>query len=126
MASWMDDPKFKRPIGADLDRGVTMTSHTGRYCSECKTVQVRRGQKTCSPACRKKRQRRQQQARLAQPLAMHELGKIRDSIKRRERVPDFIADLKYLRQEINDLLLLAGEIDQKELVSFLNQRRLGI
>lgn len=57
---------------------------------------------------------------------MYELGKIGDSIKRKERVPDFIGDLKRLRLEINDLLLLAGDIEQKELVAMLNQRRLGI
>jgi hypothetical protein len=85
---------------------------------------VRRGQKTCSPACRKKRQRRQQQARLALPLAMYELGKIRDSIKRKEGVPEFIADLKRLRGEIDDLLLLAGDIDTRERIAMLNQRKM--
>jgi hypothetical protein len=85
---------------------------------------VRRGQKTCSPACRKKRQRRQEQARLALPLALHELGKIRDSIKRKERVPDFIGDLKRLRSEIDDLLLLAGDIDARERNAMLSQRKI--
>jgi len=83
-----------------------------RYCSECKEPlpkYCRIDQITCSPKCRKRRDRRQEQARLALPLAMYELGKIRDSIKRRERVPDFIADLKRLKDEVNDLLLLAGD-----------------
>ncbi|MBI1278187.1 MAG: hypothetical protein GC179_08675 [Anaerolineaceae bacterium] len=110
-----------------------MTSHDfqirripERYCSECKTRQVRRGQITCSPACRKKRQRRQEQARLALPLAMYELGKIRESIKRKERVPDFIADLNRLKAEINDLLLLAGDIDSVERNAMLMQRKMHI
>lgn len=103
---------------------VTMTSHTERYCSECKTVRVRRGQQTCSSTCRKKRQRRREQAKLAFPLAMYELGKIRDSIKRKERVPDFIADLNRLKAEINDLLVLAGEIDAVERNAMLTQRRI--
>lgn len=131
--NWYDDPKFKRPLG-DLDRDVTMTSHTTpgesvtelshnrRYCSECKAVPVRNGQQTCSDSCRKKRQRRRQQARLAHPLAMYELSKIRDSIKRRERVPDFIADLKALKAEINDLLLLAGDVEAVERNAMLQQR----
>lgn len=109
-----------------------MTSHNypseqapyGRYCSECKSVKVRRGQITCSPACRKKRQRRQEQARLSLPLAMFELGKIGDSIKRKERVLDFIADLNRLKAEINDLLLLAGKIDAVERNAMLSQRRI--
>lgn len=103
-----------------------MTSHIDRYCSECKTERVWGNKITCSPKCRKAKQRRMQQARLAHPLAMYELGKIRDSIKRRERVPDFIADLKHLRQEIDDLLYMAGDISTFERYNMLNQRKLGI
>jgi hypothetical protein len=53
---------------------------------------------------------------------MYELGKIRDSIKRRERVPDFVEDLKRLKAEINDLLLLAGEREAMERQQMLQDR----
>lgn len=101
-----------------------MTSHIDRYCSECKTVRVWGQKKTCSDKCRKAAQRRREAARLALPLAMYELGKMRDSIKRKERVPDFIADLKRLKGEINDLLLLAGDIDAVERNAMLTQRKI--
>lgn len=102
-----------------------MTGHSERYCIECKSKPVT-GEKQicCSAKCRKKRQRRIEQARLALPLAMYELGKIRDSIKRKECVPDFIADLKRLKGEINDLLLLAGDIDAVERNAMLTQRKI--
>jgi len=57
---------------------------------------------------------------------MYELAKIRDSIKRKERMPEFIADLKYLKREIDDLLHLAGDTEVVALYSMLNQRKLGI
>src|SRR6185369_16965504 len=85
-----------------------------KYCSECKQELDKWGridQTTCGVKCRKRRERRQAQALLALPLAMRELGKIRDSIKRRERVPEFVEELKRLKAEINDLLLLAGDDD---------------
>lgn len=95
-----------------------MTSHT---CAECKQPMDGKGQ-TCSPKCRKRRQRRQHEARLALPLAMYELGKIRDSLKRRERISDFTADLLRLKAEINDLLVLAGEPDSIAKVEMLSAR----
>lgn len=101
-----------------------MTSHSERYCSECKHNPVSGKALFCSPKCRKAAQRRREAARLALPLAMYELGKIRDSIKRKERVPDFIADLKRLKGEINDLLLLAGDIDAVERNAMLTQRKI--
>lgn len=91
------------PYGTEL-------SHT-RYCSECKVMPIEGRAITCSARCRKERQRRKQKARLAMPLAMHELFKIQDSLKRREDVEMFMADLQRLKAEINDLLLLAGEKD---------------
>ena len=91
---------------------VTMTSHTERYCCECKRKPVDGKALFCSAGCRKRAQRRKHNARLALPLAMYELGKIRDSIKRRERLPDFISDLNRLQAEIFDLLHLAGDEEE--------------
>jgi hypothetical protein len=100
-----------------------------KYCSECREelpAYCRIDQTTCIPKCRKARERRQKQARLALPLAMYELGKIRDSIKRHERVPDFINDLKRLKAEINDLLLLAGDtesMERREMIESIARKR---
>lgn len=101
-----------------------MTGHSERYCVECKRNPVRGKALFCGSKCRKHAQRRREQARLAHPLAMYELSKIRDSIKRKERVPDFIADLQHLKAEINDLLLLAGEISAVERNAMLSQRKI--
>lgn len=91
----------------EFTAGVTVTRHN---CSECRKPCV--GEKlTCSDKCRKRRQRRQRDARAAHHMVMFELGKIRDSLKRRETVPKFIADLQRLKAEINDLLLMAGDED---------------
>jgi len=87
----------------------SVTGH-GHNCSECR--KPCEGEKlTCSDKCRKRRNRRQRDARTAIHLAMFELGKIRDSLKRRETVPRFIGDLNRLKAEINDLLLMAGDPD---------------
>lgn len=66
---------------------------------------------TCSMKCRKRRERRQREARTAHAVVMHELSKIRVSLKRRENVTKLADDLKRLKGEINDLLLLAGDAD---------------
>lgn len=87
---------------------------TGGECSECRKPFEGLhlvSKTTCSPKCRKRRERRQKDAHSAYILALHELGKIRDSLKRRENVEDFIPQLQRLKGEINDLLLLAGEAD---------------
>ena len=84
-----------------------MTSHTN-ICTECRKSCAGI---TCSVKCRKHRQRRKAEARMAMSLAIFELSKIRDSLKRREDVPKFIGDLNRLKSEVNDLLLLAGDTD---------------
>ncbi len=87
---------------------------SGGKCSECGEPfegMHLASKTTCGPKCRKKRERRRQLARLAFPLAMYELSKIRDSLKRREDIEKFTEDLKRLKAEIGDLLLLAGEAD---------------
>jgi hypothetical protein len=88
-----------------------MTSHTG-YCSECRKSCPGI---TCSDKCRKRRNRRQRDARTAHHLVMFELGKIRDSLKRREDTNKHIQDLTRLKAEISDLLLLAGDADAMRL-----------
>jgi hypothetical protein len=96
-----------------------------RYCSECKKEinrYARSDVETCSATCRKRRERRQDKARRAFPLAMYELGKIRESLKHRERVPDFIAELQRLKAEINDLLVLAGEPESMARLKMLEDR----
>ncbi len=101
-----------------------MTSHSDRqkYCIECKHQPAVENQSYCGATCRKRAQRRREQVKLALPLAMHELSKIRDTIKRREYVIDPIADLKRLKAEINDLLLLAGDSEERARVQMLNDR----
>lgn len=86
-----------------------MFSHSGQ-CSECRKP-ITGDATTCSAKCRKRRQRRQQQAAEAYPLAMHELQVMRDGIKRGENVPRTIEELKRLQAEIRDLLVLAGDPD---------------
>ncbi len=129
--NWYDDPRFKREIGAeqtpnvaDLCSDVTVTSHSDRekYCIECKHNRAVANQSYCGATCRKRAQRRREQVKLALSLAMYELGKIRDTIKRREYVIDPVADLKRLKAEINDLLLLAGDKDEMARVQMLNDR----
>ena len=86
----------------------------GGVCSECKTPFDSfhlASKTTCSPKCRKRRERRQKEQHAAHILAMREIQKMRDGIKRRESLHDFRAQLQYLRDEINDLLLLANEPD---------------
>lgn len=90
-----------------------MTSHGAvNYCSECRKSCPGI---TCSDKCRKRRNRRQRDARTAHHLVMFELSKIRDSIKRREDTNKHIQDLTRLKGEISDLLLLAGDADAMRL-----------
>lgn len=107
-----------------------MNSHfaapvTGRrhVCTECKNElpgSYRDKRVTCSPKCRKRRERRQKDAHSAWILAMHELQKMRDSIKRGEQVLEMRDQLLRLKDEINDLLLLANESNAVQRRSFLN------
>jgi len=86
----------------------------GGECSECRKPfegMHSASKTTCSPKCRKRRERRQKEQHAAHILAMRELQQMRDGIKRRESLHDFRAQLQYLRDEINDLLLLANEPD---------------
>ena len=98
---------------------------TNRKCSECGAPidgWDRGDRTTCGPRCRKARQRRQAQAKKAFSLAMAELAKIRDSLKRREQVDSFKSELQRLKAEINDLLLLAGDEDAKARQEMLEGR----
>lgn len=67
---------------------------------------------TCGDTCRKRLQRIRAREKKAMSRAMSELQIMRAGIKRRERTPEFIAELNRLKGEINDLLLLAGDSEQ--------------
>jgi predicted nucleic acid-binding Zn ribbon protein len=71
-----------------------------------------RSAKTCGDTCRKRLQRIRQNEKKAMANAMRELQTIRAGIKRNERLPECIEELKRLKGEINDLLLLAGDSEQ--------------
>lgn len=99
--------------------------HYHRQCSECRKEldrYTRSDIETCGSTCRKRRERRQAKAARAFPRAMYELGQIRDGLKRRERVPDYVAELQRLKQEVNDLLVLAGEPGLAALLQTLGDR----
>jgi uncharacterized protein YdcH (DUF465 family) len=102
---------------------VTGRRHT---CTECRNElpdcgDSRRATRvTCSAKCRKRRERRQKDAHSAWILAQHELQKMRDSIKRGEQVVDLRNQLIRLRDEINDLLLLANESNAVQRLQFLS------
>lgn len=84
-------------------------------CIECGKELERwhsRQQLTCSAKCRKRRERRQKDQQSAHTLAMRELQKMRDGIKRGEELERYREQLMRLRDEINDLLLLAKDADQ--------------
>jgi predicted nucleic acid-binding Zn ribbon protein len=68
--------------------------------------------KTCGDTCRKRLQRIRQSEKKAMANAMRELQIIRAGIKRNERLPEFVEELKRLKGGINDLLLLAGDGEQ--------------
>lgn len=70
-------------------------------------------QVTCGDTCRKRLQRLRQREKEAMAKVMSELQIMRGGIKRKERLPEFINELNRLKGEINDLLLLAGDSDQK-------------
>lgn len=108
----------------EITPGVTPTSHT---CSECKKSMPGDAQRvTCSDKCRKRRERRQKDQHSAYIMALHELQKMRDGIKRGETVKDYRDQLIRLKDEINDLLLLANEsnaVARREMLSGYHQNR---
>jgi len=125
-----EDLKYKREVGIcdtdqsqnNMDReSVTQLSHV-RMCEECKRNPVTGRAKTCGTTCRKRRERRQKEASAASIMALHELGKIRDSLKRREMRSKLILDLRRLKDEINDLLLLAGDTEALSRQQMLEDR----
>lgn len=108
-----------------INRSVTNRGHN---CTECgKPLPfIRDGWKeprrTCSAKCRKRRERRQKEADCAYIGALHELQKIRDSLKRGEMVDKFRQDVIRVRDECNDLLLLAKDEDRVALREMLEAR----
>jgi hypothetical protein len=83
-------------------------------CVECGKELDRwhnRLQLTCSPKCRKRRARRQKDQQSSHVVVMLELQKMRDGIKRGEELVRYREQLQYLKNEINDLLLLAKDPD---------------
>lgn len=107
--------------------GVTGLSHTTRKCTECRSELIGDQQQvTCSPKCRKRRERRQKDQQSAHVGAMLELQKIRDGIKRGEELKRYRDQLQRLKAEINDLLLLAKDPDamaQREMLEDRARRR---
>lgn len=98
-------------------------------CSECREelpLWHNPNQVTCSPKCRKQRERRQKDAHSAYILALQEMQKMRDSVKRRESLSDFRAQLIRLRDEANDILLLANDPDamaRREMFEDIHRRK---
>lgn len=97
----------------------------GGRCSECKLEFEGwhlASKTTCSAKCRKRRERRQKDAHSSHVVAMQMLGAMRDAIKRGESLEDYRAQLHRLRDEINDLLLLAKDPDAMAKVEMLGER----
>jgi len=77
---------------------------------------------TCSAKCRKRRERRQKDQQSAHVVVMLELQKMRDGIKRGEELVRYREQLQYLKNEINDLLLLARDPDAMAAREMLEDR----
>lgn len=98
-------------------------------CSECRNelpLWHNRNQVTCSPKCRKQRERRQKDAHSVHILILQDMQKIRDSVKRRESLSDFRAQLIRIRDEVNDILLLANDPDamaRREMLEDIHRRK---
>lgn len=101
----------------------------GGTCSECgKSLDGwhSAAKKTCSPACRKQRQRRLQNIDKHWLDVMSALNRIRMVIRRRdseEIVKIYTGQLIHLKREINDLLLLAGDEDSKAKVQMMSDMK---
>lgn len=108
------------------EAAVTELCHTTvRTCSECKQPlpdDSKAGTRTCSPKCRKRRDRRQAEQHTAWNHALGELQKIRDALKRNEDVQYQQQALLRLREEIMDLLVLAKDQDAMSRMSMLEAR----
>ncbi|MBI5671262.1 MAG: hypothetical protein HZC41_24970 [Chloroflexi bacterium] len=105
--------------------GIPYEWTTGGKCSECgKPFEGMHllSKTTCSPKCRKRRERRQKEAHAAWIGALHELQKIRDAIKRDEDIEHHRECLNRLKGEINDLLLLAKDTEAMERRAMLEAR----
>lgn len=99
-----------------------------RYKHECSECRTPTNGITCSTKCRKRRQRRRHEVQSAFPLVMSEMGKIRDSVKRREDLAQLIEQLKRIKGEVNDLLLMAGDqdaVNRHTMVSEILRKRTG-
>lgn len=106
----------------ELKTDVTSTSHT---CSECRNP-IKPEAVTCSAKCRKRRERRQKDQHSAYIMALHELQKMRDGIKRGETIKDYRQQLNRLKDEINDLLLLVKDpdaVERREMLSSYRSKR---
>lgn len=109
-----------------MHEGYVAWEHTtGGKCSECGkpfeglhlVIKV-----TCGPACRKRRERRQKNQSEAWMIALSEMQKMRDGIKREESLETFRGQLHRLKGEIQDLLLLAKDADAVALRDMLTER----
>lgn len=101
---------------------------TGGRCSECGSTagftEAHSDTKTtCSPTCRKRRERRQKQAQSAWVVVIRELQPVRDAIKKGEDLELYREQLKRLKAEISDLLMLAKDTDTMEARAMLESRK---
>lgn len=114
------------PGHAFANGDVTGQGHRGGcVCSECKkplSPRAKSGALTCSDKCRKRRERRQKLQHAVWIDAMHALVEIRDAIKRGEDIEHHISSLNRLKEEINDLLVLAGEQNAIERLAMFEAR----
>lgn len=114
----------------DKDQSHTVRTHrdiAGSHCTECKAPldvywYSSKSRSTCGDKCRKRRERRLKDSRSAWIGALHEIGKMRDLIKRRENDQATIEQLNRLKAEINDLLQLAGDADEQSRRQMLQDR----
>ncbi len=100
---------------SDFRASVTQLSHTSsKKCSECRNplpLESKASTQTCSAKCRKQRERRQKLQHAAWVGAVNELNQIRDALKRGEDVIHHRDCLIRLKDEINELLIMANDQD---------------
>jgi hypothetical protein len=97
----------------------------GGRCSECKKEFEGlhlASKTTCSAKCRKRRERRQKDSESAWVVVLQEMGKMRDGIKRGESLEKYLDQLRRIRGEVNDLLLLAKDPDARAKREMLEAR----
>ena len=94
------------------------------YCGKELEFWRRYDTKFCGQNCRKAYSRRRDKITRGRDATMSGLGQLRLVIKKHADLrPEAAEMLRYLRQEINDLLLLAGDKDAQQRTAMLNDRQ---